>query len=510
MDQASPPSDTATTTALDRGNDDMGTQQSNLTPRAPARRARRARSPDRALPAPQVQPVDGALPMYTESDEGDLMCRIENMQALDPTHFILPITKLESGPATGLRPSVTEDLELRRASHNLRREIVDAFYDAIIYRRPEIVTEFVSRGLVSPDVTLEGKYGFPHGPRTPLLAAVAAGDASMIRLLVALGSTVELVGFCIVSENPRYTADLTPLQLAAGLGRLSLVKVLREECGADHTFVAPKGETALWLARRFKHREVVDYLPAVKAGGWVRFRSSRESEVERLLIAMRRSCMLRLIRWFVWDLPKGVLWDLPREAWRSRERIKKWCVRQVVKFPGRAKRAVKALGRGIKKTPEVLRKMAKEMWKFLRAIPPALAVFAAWVTHGAKAVGQAVGDTFKAVFGVIHTAFAAVADWFRTMTLKDVVNGVTAVLETVFVRLPLAVWSFIGNFGEMAWQFAKKFPMYLGLLCYFIAYALWWAVKWPAAASWRVISAVGRVVAKMFDEIIICFDPKRM
>ncbi|KAH7361856.1 hypothetical protein B0T11DRAFT_78479 [Plectosphaerella cucumerina] len=454
------------------------------------------------------------LPTYTESDEGDLMARVEGMQALDPEHFVLPFTKLDYQSPLRDRELTPEEYEVLDASSKLQREIIDSFYDAITKRRPEIVTHFITQGLVSPDVTLEGKDGYPHKARTPLLAAVAAGDASMIRLLVSLGSTVELVGFCVVSENPRYAADLTPLQLAAGLGRLSLVKVLREEFGADDAFVAPKGETALWLARRFRHREIVDYLPAVKAGGWVRFRSSRQHEIQRLLLAMRRSCMLNLVRWLVWGLPKAILWDLPQEAWKKREKIMKWCKRQVVKFPGRAKRAVKALGRGIKKTPEAIKKIVEEIakttWKFIKAIPPALAVLAAWVANGARAVGTAVTDAVKAFFGVIHTAMMAVLEWFSTITLQDVINGVTAVLEAVFVRFPKAVWSFVGDFAEVAWKVAKKFPLYLGVLLYGIVYVLWWMVKWPAVATWTVLSAVGRVIARMFDEIIICFDPKRM
>ncbi|KAH6670952.1 hypothetical protein F5X68DRAFT_278833 [Plectosphaerella plurivora] len=461
-------------------------------------------------------PNDGlnVLPLYSKSDTGNLMGRIEATQALDPMNFVLPITRL--GTDTTYRGDYPTDEEYNLASnsHKLRREIVDSFYDAIIKRRPEIVSQFVSNGLVSPDVTLEGKDGYPHKPRTPLLAAVAAGDASMIRLLVSLGATVELVGFCIVSENPRYTANLTPLQLAAGMGRLSLVKVLREEFGADDAFVAPNGETALWLARRFRHREVVDYLPAVKAGGWVRFRSSREHEVQRLLLAMRRSSMICLIRFTFWGLPKALLWNLPKEVWQNREKIKKWCKRQVVKFPGRAKRAVKALGRGIKKAPEAMKKLVEKMvevvWKFLKAIPQALAVVAAWVANGAKAIGKGISDAFIAIFGVIHTAIVAVMEWFSTITLQDVLNGVTAMLEAVFIRFPKAVWSFVGDFGEMAWKFAKKFPLYLGVVCYGILYVLWWTVKWPAVASWTVLAAVGRVIARMFDEIVICFDPKRM
>lgn len=71
-----------------------------------------------AFLTPIAGPNDGlnVLPLYSKSDTGNLMGRIEATQALDPKNFVLPITKL--GTDTTYRGDFPTDEEYNLASNS--------------------------------------------------------------------------------------------------------------------------------------------------------------------------------------------------------------------------------------------------------------------------------------------------------------------------------------------------------------------------------------------------------
>ncbi|CRK48220.1 hypothetical protein BN1723_007905 [Verticillium longisporum] len=251
------------------------------------------------LPLPPYPHEPDVLPPYEpEADEAtnpnDFLASLDAFIAICPD-LILPITAIPPAP-TWHGTSVPADRVARNATdrtnssssstttndvpgapslspntYRLCSSIVYHFFTAIASRQDDVVRLFITRGLVSPDVpSVTGE--------TPLLAAVRAGDGTTLCALVELGATVDAYGSThetdVHDPRRRRATDAptrrTPLQYAAALGRLPLVKLLREDFGADDALVAPDGEIALRLAARGRHRDVVAYLPTRRAGAALR------------------------------------------------------------------------------------------------------------------------------------------------------------------------------------------------------------------------------------------------
>ncbi|KAM0334490.1 hypothetical protein ACHAQA_001519 [Verticillium albo-atrum] len=151
-------------------------------------------------------------------------------------------------------------------AHSSCKIIIWSFFSVLKPLNGPVVREFIVRGLVSPDVTSDSG-------QTPLLAAVSVGDDSLVRMLIALGATVDKYGTFDAAQR-------TPLQAAAADGRLSLVKLLREDFGADDGLLAPDGQIALRLAAKGKHKHVVAYLPARRLGAGRRLKAVFQGEGE--------------------------------------------------------------------------------------------------------------------------------------------------------------------------------------------------------------------------------------
>ena len=125
----------------------------------------------------------------------------------------------------------------------------------------------------------------PHPLRKqyPIFIAVQASQTNMMRHLINLKadvnsmSCIPLYGIGLFRENsmiPDPERMRTPLMCAAENGHLNICKILCETAFSDPMLVAPDGQTAQRLAARNGHREIVQYLPANRAGALLRLKCS--------------------------------------------------------------------------------------------------------------------------------------------------------------------------------------------------------------------------------------------
>lgn len=445
----------------------------------------------------------------------------------------LPITTWPpTSPSTPLNPTPSSpDADLPA----LQRTLITTLHTSIRTSNTDVPPLLITSGLLSPDVP-------DASGTTPLLTAVVAGSGPSLCALLNLGADPNCFG--TYARRRR-----TPLMLAAALGRLALVKVLVEDFGADDALVAPDdGYIALRLAAEAGHREVVEYLPARRAGAGKRLRRHVDVVVVRRVRKLGWE-MWRFLRFFVWDVPKFLVWDcvgrgvvMPmcrgcRWCWRNRGRFGGWCKGQVKALPERAKRVGKAVWRGVKKAPGKVWKVAKKVpgavrdaakavWDVARKIPGVLKrlVMACWrvlkrvprtvlavlvvVGRWLKRAGGAVADVLLRVVSVLHTAVTAVLDFFRTITLKDVWNGVCAVLEAVFVTLPKTLWSGFKTVGEVVIMIFLGLFGFTGQLIIWLFQGLWWLAKFIPERLWMILCGIGSAFAKGFHEVMVLFNPK--
>ncbi|KAL2255049.1 hypothetical protein VTK26DRAFT_4251 [Humicola hyalothermophila] len=196
-----------------------------------------------------------------------------------------------------------------------------------------------------------------------------------------------------------------------------------------------------------------------------------------------------------------------------------WCKRQAVEFPERVGRAGKAVWRTAKKlprctwevakgVPRVVRELLKWLWKVIKRIPAAMVTLAAWIWASLKRVGKAVGHVFLRTVAALHTAAAAVLDFFRSIKLADVWNGVCDVLEAIFRGLPRAVWSVVSGTSAVVAGIIVGLLGFSGKLIVWLAEALWFVVKYVPRQLVEIVSAVWSSIARGYHEIMVLINPK--
>ncbi|KAK4240622.1 ankyrin repeat domain-containing protein 50 [Achaetomium macrosporum] len=478
------------------------------------------------------------VPAYTQADTTPLTTLLDALPSLS-MRLQLPLTSYPAPlqptwnstvPTTtnplASDPTLTESE--KKTLYRTQQQIIASFFHGISSRNIEAVTLFVQRGLVSPDV--------PDSPagRTPLIAAVEAGDGAMVCTLIGLGARVDGWGWT-TSITTTTSANMekrqrTALMVAASRGNLALVRLLREDFGADDAAIAPDdGQLALRLAAEAGHRDVVEYLPARRGGAWRRWKAHHAVAMARARRAARgiyvffKVLLYHVPRFFLWDIPKHAvvrpLGKAGKWCWVNKHRLGPWCKRQVREFPGRVKRAGKAVWKGakmvprgvwgvVKEIPGVMKRLLRWLWTVIIRIPVAMKQVCVWIWESLKRVGKAAGHVFLRIVVALHTAVAAVLDFFKSIKLQDVWNGVCDVYEAVCFGLPRALWKGIVSAGAVA---AGVIIALFGLtakLVVFLMEALWCVAKYVPRQLGVIISAIWGSVAKGYHEILVWINPK--
>ncbi|KAH8672340.1 ankyrin repeat-containing domain protein [Ilyonectria robusta] len=223
-----------------------------------------------------------SIPAAIQIDSSIIFSRIKQLEAVSLGHPILPLSRL---------PPIPDKTDAAAyAEFQLKIDVLASF--------------FLQRGVVSPD--------FPsHTGETPLLIAVRIGSGAMIQCLHSHGADVNRFGR---TQLPDTDAGRTPLQLAATLGNLALVKLLIEECGADDRVVAPDGALAYRLAAANCHDDVVAYLPIRRGGMWLRWKK-RSKLVEKAGKGLQ--AVAAFIAIFVWIIPRKIFYEFPKSVWKG-------------------------------------------------------------------------------------------------------------------------------------------------------------------------------------------------
>jgi hypothetical protein len=340
----------------------------------------------------------------------------------------------------------------------------------------------------------------------------------------------------------------TPLQLAASMGHLVLVKLLMEQYHSDDALIAPDGQIALRLAAENEHREVVDYLPARRGGGFRRWKHKNKTAIRRAKSAAQG--IGYFVKFFVWDIEKFFLWSVPKRlivkplvkasswCWEHRREFRPWCAHQLKETPGRVARFVKWIGRTIRrvgkwlwkvmlkfptmlkdlavwlwkvvsKIPKIIGRLAAWIWRLLTVkLPKAIALLAHWVAVGFTSVAKVIWNAILKIVSFLSTVVAAIVSFFRSLTLKDIWNGFCDALTAVFVALPKMIWSWIMAFGEGSYKMMKIILGEVGEILWYIGYGLLWVVTFIPRKLWIMLESLGGVIAKAGYEIRVWVDPK--
>ena len=326
--------------------------------------------------------------------------------------------------------------------------------------------------------------------------------------------------------------------LASSLGHLILVKLLIEHYHASDSLVAPDGQIALRLAAENNHREIVDYLPSRRTGGFKRWQHKNRKSLQRIKKVCSR--IGAFVKFFVWDVEKFFLWTLPKHivvkpmvkgckwCWEKRKEFGPWCKHQAKEMPGRVKRAgvwmgkkIMKIPRGVKSAaqgtwrfatetvPKLIKKFSIWMWKLLTVrLPNALNILGKWIVSGITSLGKTIWNAVLKVISFFSTIIEAVISFFKSLTLKDIWNGFVEVLRAVFVALPKLIFSWIKAFGDTSYKMMKALFGLLGEILWFVGYGIFWVATFLPKQLWKIMESIGGSLAKAGYEIKVWLNPK--
>ena len=453
------------------------------------------------------------LPDYGTVDPDAFTSRLDSTELVQlpilhaRTSFNSFPPRLVFGPFTS-PPTPRNDPE--REARVLEDDIVSAFYYAMWKGHDDVVAAFISRGLVSPDITSDSGL-------TPLVAAVQLGSLPLISTLVAHGATVDM----LANVQPRVSSPTsrrrrrmrTPLQVAARDGKLAIVKVLYRDYGADDAIIAPDGAMALRLAAANGHREIVDLLPARRGGAWLRWKTAHEREMEIVQSMLHR--IRRALFCVLWQVPKYLLYQLPKhaavQAWEGRHRALEWVKHTVKSLPRRVRKVIIGLPRYANILARVLFRLAERsltaIWKVIKAIPAVLKIMLRLVEQALQKVGGFIKDGVARLLSLLHTVISAMLSSFQKITLGDVRNGLYYLARAVFIEGP----ALAAELGRAFLRACKSaFRVISNGLNLLLVHLILYAIVCIPENLWLGTKAIGRSFRRAYREFRAHLNPKHM
>lgn len=486
----------------------------------------------------------GDLPIYTATEAPPQSLAVSDLDRLltdpsrDPSKDIHLWQRFLDGYSAP-DPDPAPGSEFERARLMDQCIILQRYFGAISNHQQNIVGLLVEKGLVTANSKFNGQ--------TPLFKAVETRDEDLVLQLLSLGaevdefSTLEPDASSIYPQHYAYFASIreeqpilrTPLQLAASIGHLTLVKLLIEQFHADEGRVANDGQIALRLAAENGHREVVDYLPLRRTGGLKRWKFKNRKHLRRA----RKACAHAgaFVKFFVWDVEKFFLWTVPKHVlvkpliqsskwlWEHKKGFVPWCVRVVKSIP----RVLSSIARGVWKfISKDLPAFAKDCWKVLThdlpefvweivkwigrviaRIPAAITLISKWIANGLVSIAKTAWNLILKLTSLLVTAISAIVNFFRNLTLKDIWNGFLDVLTAIW-DFVLLLGSWVQKFGDGSWKLLKLLFGGVGECFWYLGVGILWLVTFLPRQAWEVLKSIGASFAKGMYEVKVWLNPK--
>ncbi|OAX82450.1 hypothetical protein ACJ72_03200 [Emergomyces africanus] len=506
-----------------------------------------------ALYAPVVETLplyvenENNLPQYAEDEDDQERLERENDQARIQ---LLLNGLLRSPDESQVNPRLVKDLlgeEHRRLSDIIssgaqneiyRSElatdelsflalaITRLLFSSISTGNNETISWLISQNLITPN-TLD------TNGKSPLLAAVESRSMRTIQELVDLGADPDAYAIAEFRPLPFGRASIrrTPLQFAAELGNLPLVKMFIETYECDDSKIAPDGELALRLAAKNGHRHVVEYLPVRRGGGWKRWKTVHEVSMSRAKFAL--VSIVEVVMFLVYEIPKFLLWTAPKKGlveplvkgckwgWANRAGFLPWVKYQAQQTPVRMKKFAKSVWKVAKRVPKAILDASKSMWKFCthtlpkhlwrvltKKIPKIVVSVSKWIWLVLSSIVKTIANLFEKIASLIHTIFSAVVSFFSNLTLSDIWNGFCDVLGVIFVSFPLKLYEIMLEFGNVTYKAMGALFGLTGKILWYIGWALLFLVTYIPKQVWTIITSMGVSIVAGYNELRVWVNPK--
>ena len=110
----------------------------------------------------------------------------------------------------------------------------------------------------------------------------------------------------------------------------------------------------------------------------------------------------------------------------------------------------------------------------------------------------------------IHTLISAVLDFFRSITLANIIAGFQNILRGIFVDLPRILWQALLALGRGIHVTLVSFFGGLYWCVYYIIYGLQWVCMYVPKRVGMIILQIAAGIQRAFTELFIWLFPKTM
>jgi len=118
--------------------------------------------------------------------------------------------------------------------------------------------------------------------------------------------------------------------------------------------------------------------------------------------------------------------------------------------------------------------------------------------------------THYSIISFAHTVLSAIVNFFRSITLADILNGLKTIFRGIFIDLPQLLWSALKALGRGIEKTLIAFFGYLYWIVYYIIYGLIWVVMFVPKRLGEILGSIAGGIAKAFRELWIWISPKSM
>jgi hypothetical protein len=244
-------------------------------------------------------------------------------------------------------------------------------------------------------------------------------------------------------------------------------------------------------------------------------------------------------RVLLYEIPRFIFIDLPWEILKGTKRsivrlykaippLKEWpgvVSRAMISMAKGIKEFLIAVAKGIRATPKAIYKtgkyLVKRTWKGIKAVPQLIKIGAEKTWSGLKAIGSWIKKlflrfnrtppfTYSSIVSFLHTLISAIADFFRSITLANIIDGFKTVLRGIFIELPRMLWIGLKALGKGIHATLACFFGALYWCIYYIIYGLGWVCLYVPKRIGRIIAQIAGGIGQAFKEMWVWISPKSM
>jgi hypothetical protein len=114
------------------------------------------------------------------------------------------------------------------------------------------------------------------------------------------------------------------------------------------------------------------------------------------------------------------------------------------------------------------------------------------------------------IVSFLHTLISAIVTFFRSITLQNVIDGLNAIFQAIFIKFPQLLWVGLKALGRGIQVTLVNFFGIIYWIVAFVIEALVWVVLYVPKKVGSIVKSIAGAVVHTFRELWLWISPKSM